>query len=173
MKYQLSRILIRSTICLIAAVILPMCGGEKKPTQNNEDIDELTSVPSEDRPAWKGTARIKSTGSLKLEMTFNFIDTPSPLRGPGLVHLLFENEPYALEFNGAPGDPTSETDPMTILLSNGEGQTISGRPPECTYTFSQPGPDAIVGDGKCVGLENKFSEAGGTVDLETSLSIGP
>jgi hypothetical protein len=159
--------------CLIAVLMLPACKGEeKKPVQTN-DIEELTSVPSDDRPAWKGTARVKVTGSLRLDLTFNFIDTPSPLRGPGLVHLLFENEPYALEFNGAPGNPTSEVDPMTILLSNGEGQTISGRPPECTYNFSQPGPDAIVGDGRCAGLQNTFSETGGAVDVETSLSIGP
>jgi hypothetical protein len=173
MKFEHRPTLIRTITCLVAALILPMCGTEKKPTQEGDEIEELTSVPSEDRPAWKGTARIRVTGSLKLDLSFNFIDTPSPLRGPGLVHLIFENEPYALEFNGSPGNPTSEDDPMIILLSNGEGKTISGKPPECTYTFSQPGPDAIVGDGKCTGLENKFSEAGGTIDLETSLSIGP
>jgi hypothetical protein len=162
----------RTTICLIAALALPMCGEEKRTTQT-DDIEELTSVQSEDRPAWKGTARIRLTGSLKLDLTLDYIDTPSPLRGPGLVHLIFESEPYALEFNGAPGNPTSDENPMIILLSNDDGKAISGKPPECSYTFSQPGPEAIVGDAKCTGLQNSFSEAGGAIDLEASLSIGP
>ena len=164
----------RLALCL---AIFMGAGACKRPAESGpklEDIEkELSNVQGDDRPIWHGTAVIRMTGAVNLNLTFDYVDTASPLRGPGLVHLIFENGPYVLDLNGEPGNPTSEENPMILLLSNEDDKAISGKAPECNFTFPKPGPDAIAGDMRCSGLQNTFTETAGTVTIEGSLSIGP
>lgn len=155
-------------ITLLAAACLgrPSAG----PTPNPDD--ELSDF-TEDQLPWKGSASVKLTGALRLDLAFTFVDTNSPLRGPGLVNLNFESEPYSLLLTGETGNPGSTANPMVLLLSNEEFDTISGKAPQCVFNFPQPGPSAIVGDVNCTGLVNGFSDAGGTVDLVAAIQIGP
>jgi hypothetical protein len=168
---------LRNTLCAGLCVIALVSAACRKSTDTGpkpEELEkELSTVPSEERPIWSGTAVIKLSGVVTLNLTFDFVDTSSPLRGPGLVHLIFENGPYVLDLNGEPGNPTSEENPMILLLSNEEDEAISGKAPECTFTFPKPGPDAIAGDMRCTGLQNAFTDAPGNINLEGSLSIGP
>jgi hypothetical protein len=165
---------LRLILCLTVLAALAACKRSDESGPKQEDIDkELSNVQGDDRPIWHGTAVIRMTGAVNLNLTFDYVDTASPLRGPGLVHLIFENGPYVLDINGEPGNPTSEENPMILLLSNEDDKAISGKAPECNFTFPKPGPDAIAGDMRCTGLQNTFSETAGLVTIEGSLSIGP
>ena len=162
------------SLCLLAVTTALGC---KRPTETGpkqEDLDkELSNVEGEERPIWSGTAVIRLTGAINLNLTFDYVDTASPLRGPGLVHLIFENGPYVLDLNGEPGNPASEENPMILLLSNENDEALSGKTPECNFTFPKPGPDAIAGDFRCTVLQNTFTQTSGTLNIEGSLSIGP
>jgi hypothetical protein len=165
---------VRFFLCFVAVIGLMGCKRSTDTGPKQEDIDkELSNAGGEERPIWSGTAVIRLTGAINLNLTFDYVDTSSPLRGPGLVHLIFENGPYVLDINGEPGNPTSQENPMILLLSNEDDEALSGKAPECTFTFPKPGPDAIAGDMRCNGLQNTFTDAPGAVNIEGSLSIGP
>lgn len=163
----------RLTALLLLALLTAACMGRPGANPTPDASDEISDFVAEDRPAWKGTATVKLTGSFQLDLVFSFFDTNSPLRGPGLVELFFESDPYSLSLNGETGNPTSEAYPMALVLSNEEFATISGQAPQCVFTFPQPGPAAIAGDAKCTGLTNGFGDGSGTLDLLATFSIGP
>lgn len=160
---------------LVALVVLAATAYLGRPNAGptpEPPVEELSDFTTEDRPPWKGSATVKLTGALKLDLSFTFVDANSR-RGPGLVDLNFDSEPYSLYLSGESGNPASKANPMVLLLSNEEFDTISGEAPQCVFNFPQPGPAAIVGDVTCTGLANAFSDAGGAVDLTAAISIGP